>query len=123
MQQPAAARALWPPELQEKAQPAVLLFFSHLSEKPWTAGKDVIPPIILQHTQAIWTGKGSDPAWPSPWMLLQDSESEFRVVFLAAVGAKLEQRDHSHLASHASAAIDLVVIDILSVQSERKLTF
>lgn len=53
----------------------------------------------------------------------QDSDSEFRVVFLAAVRAKLEQRDHSHLASHASAAIVLVVIDILLVQIERKLTF
>lgn len=53
-------------------------------------------------------------------MLLQDSESEFRVVFLTAVRAKLEQRDHSPLAPHGSAAIVFVVIDILSLQSEIK---
>lgn len=54
---------------------------------------------------------------------LQDSDSEFKVVFLAAVRAKFEQRDRSHLASHASAAIVFVVIDILLVHSERKLPF
>lgn len=57
----------------------------------------------------------------------QDSDSEFRVVFLAAVRAKLEQRGHSHISPHASAGIVSVfvffVINIPSVRCERRLTF
>lgn len=108
MQQPTAAQALWPPELQEKAR-----CFSYSSEKPCDFGQLgrmwFLPLFSSKHkpfelgrevTQpALLPGCCSRPP--------QDSDSQFRVVFLAAVGAKLEQHDHSHIASHASAMIVL----------------
>lgn len=76
----------------------------------WTAGKDVIPPIILQHTEPFELGREVTQPALLPGCCSrppQDSDSEFRVVFLAAVRAKLEQRDHSHISPHANAGIVL----------------